>query len=75
MRKCKTRLGAWIRVRIGFIRRPVRLYHLMIDGKKLLVVVKYNIRGVEWIERYEVVSALDGQLNPVEKKFTVPIRV
>lgn len=34
-----------IRTRIGFILRPVRLHHMEVDGKKLLVIIKCGLRG------------------------------
>ena len=61
-----------IRTRIGFILRPVRLHHMEVDGKKLLVIIKCGLRGVEWIRRYAVVDEVDERLNPLNREFPRP---
>lgn len=61
-----------LKLRLGWLKAPARVYHMTIDGKKLLAVVKYNWRGVEWIRRYEVVDEVDENLNPIGREFPVP---
>ena len=61
-----------IKTRFRWVKHPIKLLHLMVDGKKLLVVMKFNWRGVEWVKRYEVVDELDENRNPIGCEFKDP---
>lgn len=66
------RLMAFIRMRIGFIRRRVRYSHLRIGEKNILVICESGWRGVKQIRRYEVVDEIGPDGERLYKRFRRP---